>query len=120
MNVLKEIQKGIWRCQYLLENDVTNAKRYKIHYREEVDILIAANTKFMDQSVKKLQQWCEISAIAWNIPQKGIQKLKRKLVMSIANNQIDKLSTDIFKCATFKEELDAIRSRFDGVIYLTI
>ena len=120
MNVLKEIQKGTMRCKYILENDIENAKKYKVHYREEVDILIAANTKFMDQRVKELEQWCEASAIAWNIPQKGIHGVRRKILMGIANNYIDKISKDIFACAALKEELDTIRSRFDGFIYLTM
>ena len=43
MNVIKEIEKGIKRCQEILTYDLENAKKYKVQYREEVGVLISAN-----------------------------------------------------------------------------
>ena len=92
MNVIKEIENGINNCNYLLENDIANAKEHKLYYSDEVDTLIKANEKFMNVKAKELEEWCNASEIVWNMPQSNIiLRIKRKILMSIANNYINKL-----------------------------
>ena len=120
MDVIKEIENGINNCNWLLNNDIANAKEHKMYYSDEVDVLIKANEKFLNAKTKELEAWCEASAAAWEIPQKGVFRiLKRKILMSIANNHIDKISRDMFRSGRAREELEKIKSRFDGFIYLT-
>lgn len=120
MDVIKEIEEGINKCNYLLTNDITYAKQHKIFYSEEVDVLIEANNKFLDMKSKELEAWCEASAVAWEIPQNNsFIRLKRRILMWIANNYINKISRDMARSGKAQEELEKIRSRFDGFLYLT-
>ena len=120
MNVMREIENGINACNELLAYDIENAKAHKIHYREEIDVLITANEKFLDAKTKELEAWCDASVTAWNIPQNHFfLRIKRKFLMWIANNHIDKISGEMFRSGKAREELQKIKSRFDGFIYLT-
>ena len=120
MNVLREVEKGVKRCNNLLNNDVENAKRYKMHYREDVDILIEANEKYMKSKVKELENWCEASAAAYSLPQDNwFTRLKRNAIMAIANKKIDKIELEICRSGIARDDLKKIKSRFDGFIYLS-
>ncbi|MBP3255094.1 MAG: hypothetical protein J6M60_01185 [Clostridia bacterium] len=119
MNVIKEIEKGIKNCKWLLENDVANAKEHKAYYSDEVDVLIEANEKFLNMKTIELQTWCEVSVIAWDMKQKGIKKFKRKILTWLASEYIDRIERDMLRAGKAREELKKIRSRFDGFLYLT-
>ena len=120
MNVIKEIERGINNCNYLLEKDIANAKEHKLYYSDEVDVLIKANKKFMDVKSRELEEWCNASVIAWNIPQNNIiLRIKRKILIAVANNYISKISYEMSRSGKAQEELEKIRSRFDGFLYLT-
>ena len=120
MNVIKEIEMGIKRCQNILTYDLENAKKFKVQYREEVGVLISANEKFIDEKVKELEVWCETSETVWNLPQDGIFiRIKRKILMAITNHYINNISGEMARAGIAREKLDEIRSRFDGFIYLT-
>ena len=120
MNVLREVEKGVAKCNDLLENDIENAKMYKVHYREEVDILIMANQKFMDSKVKELETWCEASESVYKIPEDNwFIKIKRKVLMRIVNMHIDKIEDELVRSGLARDDLKKIKNRFDGFIYLT-
>lgn len=119
MNVIKEIEKGIKNCNWILKNDIANAKEHKEYYSDEVDILIKANEKFLTMKAIELQTWCEVSTLAWNLKQTGLKKLKRKFLMWLACEYIDRIERDMLRAGKAKEELEKIRSRFDGFLYLT-
>ena len=119
MNIIREIEKGINNCNFLLEHDIANAKEHKQYYSVEVDVLIEANKKFLDMKSKELAEWCKASAAAWSIPQDNfIIRIKRRILMNIANNHIDKISNEMFRSGKAEEELKKIRSRFDGFLFL--
>lgn len=120
MNVIKEIEKGIKRCQEILTYDLENAKKYKVQYREEVGVLISANEKFIDEKSKELEAWCEASENVWSLPQEGIfLRIKRKVLMAVTNHYISNISGEMARAGIAREKLDEIKSRFDGFIYLT-
>ena len=80
MNIIKEIENGINRCNWLLDNDIANAKEHKTYYSDEVDVLIKANEKFLTHKAIELQTWCEVSAIAWDMKQKGRKRFNQQLL----------------------------------------
>ena len=119
MNIIREIERGVNNCKFLLEHDIANAKEHKQYYSGEVDVLIEANQKFLDMKTKELAAWCDASVIAWNIPQDNfIIRIKRRILMNIANNHIEKISNEMFRSGKAGEELEKIRSRFDGFLFL--
>lgn len=119
MNVLKELQKAVVRCKYVLAYDRENAKEFKEKYRVQVEFLNQVNEKYFEEKTEELQAWCNASVVAFNIPQKGLKKLERKIKMNITNNHISRLCKEIYLSAEVKAELEEIKIQFDRLIYLT-
>ena len=119
MNVLRTIKRSIKWYKYVLAYDREKAKEFGERYINEIDFLESVNNNYFEKKVNELQKWSDASLAAFNLPQKGLKKLERKIKMKRSNNHISKLFQKMYLSAEVKVELEEIKLQFDRIIQLT-
>ena len=96
MDMMREVEKGIDVCEYVLNNDIQNAKTYKDRYRKDVEILINFNEAYMKDKTKELMLLISAKEQLEEIPKDNLFiMLKTKIYLGIIQRRINKTDKEI-------------------------
>lgn len=118
MNILRKFQKTIKRYEMLLQENQEEAKKGKNDFIKDVELIKKALNKYIDETAKELQIWCDTSVAVFEKKDNRLYlKIKKKIDMAIVNHYLNKLSGYLSKAGLLQKRLLKIEQRFKQYQY---
>ena len=115
MNILQCIEEGVIDVELLLENDMEKAKKYRLSYKQDVEIMLKCTERFMLDRMNEIEKLDGKVAKIENKRKKGwFQKISLK---TISKHQ-DKLASDLVKANKLLTRIEKLKFLFDGYLNL--